>query len=330
MTKRVTRRTFLKGTAAVAGVAAGAGLVRGPMVLAADNQAAGNAFYFLENNTKGKFSDKEVGWALDGKNYKSLAEMPSAPARMGGGGRIYIRVGNLASNKDGESYTDFIEYTHNAAGWFGNTTLVDEFVLPLTIELFNADEKRWKVGITESRSKIFEAYKKDVNEDYQGCVKGTQRIVSPCRADFGPGKKFEKYFDKYIAEIWDKYATEKVENGWTKKVVDGALTFLGPKGEKEICASKPSTRDAFLGTGVLGGLPKFCAAINRHVLGEPEYWADPSKFYSAAPANFYAKFWHEHGINNKAYGFCYDDVSQQDTLVQFPKPVKLVIGVSWD
>ena len=108
------------------------------------------------------------------------------------------------------------------------------------------------------------------------------------------------------------------------------MTFTGPDGKKEVCPKKPSTRDAFLGTGVLGGLPKFCAAINRHILGEPEYWMDPSKWYKSGPANFYAKFWHDHSIDHKAYGFRYDDVAQQDTLVHFEKPTKLIITINWD
>ena len=181
-----------------------------------------------------------------------------------------------------------------------------------------------KIGITESRSALFEAAKKELPKEFQSCIKGTQRIVSPCRADFDKGKPYAKYFDQYIDEVWGKYASEKTENGWTKKVVGTALTFTGPKGEKEVCPRKPTTREAFLGQGIMSGLPKFCAAINRHVLGEPEYWKDPSKYYLAAPANYYAKFLHDHSINHKSYGFCYDDVNGQDTLLHSVKPVRLI------
>ncbi|HLX61500.1 MAG TPA: beta-1,3-glucanase family protein [Planctomycetota bacterium] len=291
---------------------------------------SGAGFYQFVNNTGGKFSDAQISWTLDGgKTFKTLADAKEAPAKMGGGGRLYIKL-----EANGETYKDFIEFTHGGAGWFGNTTLVDEFVIPLTIELFNADGKSRKVGIVEPRSALFAAFKKEAPAEFQDCVKGTQRIVSPCRATFDKGKTNGKYFDKYIDEVWDKFATEaKTPGGWTGKVVNGALIFTDPSGKTSkgtTCSRKPTTQEAFLGSGVLGGLPQICAAINRHVLAEPENWNNPAKFYPEAPANFYAKFWHAHSIDSKAYGFCYDDVAQQDTLVHFPKPIKLVITIGWD
>ena len=206
---------------------------------------------------------------------------------------------------------------------------MDEFVIPLTIELFDADGKAGKVGITESRSALFEAAKKELPKEFQSCIKGTQRIVSPCRTDFNKGQANGNYFDKYVDEVWEKYATEKTENGWTKKVVNGALTFTGG-GKTFTCGKKPTTQEALLGTGPLGSSPAFCSAVNRHVLGEPEYWNDPSKYYLAAPANYFAKFFHDHSIDHKAYGFCYDDWNKQDTLLHYVKPTKLIITLYWD
>lgn len=287
------------------------------------------AFYHFVNNTGGKFTDAQISWTLDGKTYHTLAESKEAPAKMGGGGRMYIKI-----DANGESYKDFIEFTHNNTGWYGNTTLVDEFVIPLTIELFEAGGKSRKVGIAEPRSALFEAFKKEVPAEFQSCVKGPQRIVSPCRADFDKGKANGTYFDKYIDEVWEHFATEtKTPGGWTGKVVNGALIFTNPSGKAEkgfTCPRKPTTQEAFLGSGPLGGLPQICAAINRHILAEPENWKDAAKFYPVAPGNYYAKFWHAHSIDGKAYGFCYDDVAQQDTLVHFAKPTKLVITINWD
>jgi hypothetical protein len=327
-----TRRDFLK----VAG-ATGAGLVLAPTILAAAKKGAdapaagGPPFYEFVNNTKGKFSDDKIFYTFDGKTYTSMAESKTAPARMGGGGRIYFCLGGPSKQTGNGQYADFIEYTHGNTGWYGNTTLVDEFIIPFTIELFSAGGAHGKVGIEEPRTKLFEAFAKESPKEWHTCIKGTDRIVSPCRADFGRGKQYENYFAKYIDEIWEKYATKKVENGWTKEVVGTALTFTPSGGGKpEVCPSKPKSTDAFLGEGIIQNNPHFCGAINRHVLGEPEFWRDPSKFYLSDPCNHYSKFWHAHSLLHKAYGFSYDDAMQQDTLLHYTDPVKLVVTINWD
>ncbi len=53
-------------------------------------------------------------------------------------------------------------------------------------------------------------------------------------------------------------------------------------------------------------------ALNRHVATLPASRASrpPAQFYTAAPANYYAKFWHDNAIDRLlAYGFPYDDVA---------------------
>ena len=39
--------------------------------------------------------------------------------------------------------------------------------------------------------------------------------------------------------------------------------------------------------------------------------SDPAQFYQAAPANYYAQFWHANAIDAVAYGFPYDDDAGQ-------------------
>jgi Beta-1,3-glucanase len=301
-------------------------LIFSPSLFAADDAPAN--FYSIVNNTNGKFTDEQVSWTLNGKTFTPLSQSSGAPAKMGGGGRLYIKL----TGNDGETYKDFIEFSHNKAGWFGNTTQVDAFVIPMTLEVFDADGTSKKVGITESRTALFQAFKKETPAEFQSCVEGTKQIVSPHRADFRPGKTNADYYTKYIDDVWQTYATEtKTPGGWTGQVVDGALIFTPPNGGKPFkCPRKPTSEEAFLGSGILGGLPVFCAAINRHVLADPADWHNRDKYYLAGPANFYAKFWHDHSINGKAYGFCYDDVNQQDTLIHAPKPTKVVITVNWD
>jgi hypothetical protein len=117
---------------------------------------------------------------------------------------------------------------------------------------------------------------------------------------------------------------------WIGQVVQGALTFTPIDGGKSIgCARKPNTQEIFLGTGVLSSNPQFCAAINRHVLADPAVWKNAAKFYQAEPCNWYAKFFHEHSLDHKAYGFCYDDVSEQAAFFS-GKGQKVIVTLYWD
>jgi hypothetical protein len=289
-------------------------------------------FYQFINATR-KFTDTQISWSFGERGpYTSFAQARNAPPKIGGGGRMYFKIEVPAV--DGgkpQIYKDFIEFTHNRIGWYGNTTQVDEFVIPLAIELFAADGSSQKCGIIESRASLFAAFKRDAPREFQSCVKGTERIISPCRADFQKGKPNADYFDKYIDEVWAMYATEKkTRGGWTGKVVDGSLIFSKPGKKDYVLHRKPTTQDAFLGQNGLAKSPEFCAAINRHVLADPGDWRDAATYYKAEPYNFYAKFFHDHSLRHLAYGFCYDDFNQQAAYFAARNPIKLVVTIYWD
>ncbi len=86
-------------------------------------------------------------------------------------------------------------------------------------------------------------------------------------------------------------------------------------------------------TGCAGSMasnPSMCAALNRHTAHLPRtQWEDPAQYYKAAPANYYAKFWHDHAINKLAYGFPYDDVAGQSSFVSHGDPQWLIVAVGW-
>jgi hypothetical protein len=321
MTNRMTRRSFLKGASLVAAGALSATLGRA-------NDAADELKYKFVNQTNGKFSDEQCFWSLDGgKEWHSFAKEPTVRCPTGNG-RVYFRLGAAPKNFDDfEAYWDFIEYAYAKGTWHGNTTQVDAFCIPMTIELGNK-----KLGITESRGKLFEAFRKDCPKEFADCVKGDWWIRSPCRAGFGKDGPNGKYFDKYVNEVWDLYAQEKKtpSGKWTGRVVEGVLTFTPADGGKAIsCSRKPTTQEVFLGTAVLAENPQFCAAINRHVLADPADWKNAAKFYQAEPCNCYAKFFHEHSIDHKAYGFCYDDVSEQAAFFSGQGDA-VIVTLYWD
>jgi hypothetical protein len=135
--------------------------------------------------------------------------------------------------------------------------------------------------------------------------------------------------------VWEMYAQEKKtpSGKFLGKVVQGALTFTpldGGKGSKPYtCASKPSTQDIVLGEGVFRNNPAFAGAFNRHVAADPADWKNPAKFYQAEPCNWYARYLHEHSFGHKAYGFSYDDASEQAPFFS-AKGSEVVVTLYWD
>ncbi len=263
-------------------------------------------FYQFVNATGGAFTDAQISYTIDGKTH-TLAESKSAPAALHGGGRI-----NFAVQNDKGTWKDFIEFTHGGGIWNGNTTYVDAFVIPFTIELFKADGTSQKMGISQSRKIIFDLFKQQAPPEFQSCLVGDQRIASPFQVSMGIGKPNEHYFDKYVDEIWAMYATPKtLPSGWTGKVENGALTFSKPGQKDYVLTRKPTTKEILLGQAEMGKSADMCSAFNRHVFADPGDWRNPATYYKTLPYNFYAKFWHEHTLDGKAYGFCYDDFAGQ-------------------
>ncbi len=112
-------------------------------------------------------------------------------------------------------------------------------------------------------------------------------------------------------------------------------------------ARAPTTPEALLGIGVLNdatgqapGTPGYdkqlqiqaqmCAAINRHIVDDPAHWSNSSYFYPAGQAaNWYARFWHDHGANGLAYGFAYDDVWSYSSSLHTEAPTTATITIGW-
>ncbi|HWB59433.1 MAG TPA: beta-1,3-glucanase family protein [Chthoniobacteraceae bacterium] len=292
---------------------------------AASGSATSNPgdFYQFVNATGGAFTDDQISYTIDGQTF-TMAQAKSHPIVNKPAQRITFKLTNAQG-----TYSDFIEYTQNAS-WNGNTSYVDAFALPMTIELFKADGSSQIMGIKESRKALFELFKKQAPPEFQACVDGDRRIGSPRKGDMGDGKPHADYFDKYVDEIWATYATPKtLPDGWTGKVENGALIFSKPGEKDKTLPRKPTTKEILQGSGILGGSPGFCAAFNRHVAADPGDWFDPTKFYQQLPYNFYAKFWHEHTVDGKAYGFCYDDFAGQASYMSSPA-TKLIITFYWD
>ena len=62
---------------------------------------------------------------------------------------------------------------------------------------------------------------------------------------------------------------------------------------------------------------------------DPANYQNPSAYYKNGTYNYYSKFLHEHSVNNFSYGFCYDDVNDQSTLLHYTNPTALILDLKW-
>jgi len=215
---------------------------------------------------------------------------------------------------------DWYEFTYNDGGVWINTTQVDDFGLPLLLDVWG-DGKNFhqQTGLTETHEALLAEYTDEVPAELQVPLQTQLRIMAPGKSTFDVGQPNEHCFDDYANQIWQQYSnsTLSMDAGgrhFAGQVMNGDLTFNEVDDSGKIVAGgsyivhKPTTQDIFgckgtLATGNSTELAleaQICAAFNRHVMEDSTLWAEPSAWYLGAPANYYARFWHTHGVNGLA------------------------------
>ncbi len=281
-------------------------------------------FRFL-NRTNGKYQDGEVFWSFKSgaiSEVHSIAEQDTYDMPANASGRLYFYLcaaGDASCSADPtkSKYFDFIEHTIGAHQYNGNTTRVDAFGLKVAMRLHCSDGFDRAVGedyatFMEDRAVTFQKFIDAVPDEFKPLAQppfAPYRIVEPGRGGFDAGGANAHYYDSIVDAIWSA-------NGIT-------IAKPGPNGSG------------------LGSYPDLSAAIYRHVGGvagsfdangklvNKKLWADSSTFYTSAPANYYARFWHEHALDGKAYGFPYDDVGGYSSYVSHANPEYLLVAVGW-
>ncbi|MEV6013861.1 glycoside hydrolase family 64 protein, partial [Streptomyces sp. NPDC051976] len=250
------------------------------------------------NRTNGQYPDSQVYWSFNGQTH-SIAEQPYLDMPANSAGRMYFYLGSPNSK-----YFDFIEFTVGANVFNGNTTRVDAFGLPIAMRLHTKDGYDVKVGetqqvFTESRNQLFQDFVDAVPQEFKvlAQTQAPYRIIAPgSDPTFQAGGANANYFTNYANSVGVNAATS----------------------------------DIFGCAGPLADQPGECAALNRHVATLPQsQWSDPGQYYEGAPANYYAKFWHDHAIDNLAYGFPYDDYAGQSSFITHGDPQWLEVAVGW-
>ena len=197
------------------------------------------------------------------------------------------------------------------------------------------------VGDIGTRDEIFAAFTAGAPDAFKTVV-NDKRIMAPCKATFNVGQPYANYFDAYINEFWTKYTNEDLvfncEGGTFTGRVEGNRMRFTKSGDSTVhYVDKPTTQDMLEGKGAFDRgtstekviEAQLCAAFNRGVATEPSKWNKPSQYYQGSIYNYYAGFFHKHSVVGLAYGFCYDDVNDQSTLLQYDYSDALVIDLKW-
>jgi Beta-1,3-glucanase len=307
-----------------------------PTALAAATQSM--MFSFV-NQTNGKYPDSQVFWSVQGKTadgtqvneVHSIAEQATYDMPPLSSARMYFALAANAAavqTSGNTSYYDFIEFNIGRSSasqpynFNGDTTRVDAFGLKTAIKLHCGDGTDIARGedygtFLEDRAVTFQKYLSEVPAEFNasGAQVAPYRIVEPGSAGFGAGGANANYFQSYIDTVW-------ANNNIDVSLVPKPTPFL---------------------SFTTNQLPDLSAAMERHVadaagtfttdghLVNPQFWANTpsSAFYPAAAANFYAKFWHTHGIGGFAYGFPYDDVGGHSSDIGCNSPTYLVVAIGW-
>ncbi|MBB5059284.1 hypothetical protein HDF16_004007 [Granulicella aggregans] len=278
-----------------------------------------------------------------------------------------------ATDPNIKTHYDWYEFTTglNADGTpniFVNTTQVDQFGLPLLLDVWDATPEinvagvvtnHGQTGITESVATIDAEYAAQTPAAFHLNPVSNLRIPAPAKDTFAAGGANDTYFDSYVNSVWSYFAT----NTLTLSLNNGSREFVGNTTatqfqfvEKNLnngayvggnyVVGKPTTPEILACDGVFNndgnngkGGPQaggtlaievqLCAAFNRHVVETPAQWTVPADFYLAAPANYYAQFWHNHSVEGLAYGFPYDDASGFSSTIQSSHTQHMAFGIGW-
>lgn len=244
---------------------------------------------------------------------------------------------------------DWSEFTFNDYGLWLNSTQVDQFAVPHTVSVTGDDGTTATTGALKDggRQNIIDTVEKTKGYE-KTVVRGADgevlRVLSPGKAT-GVDAMSATYLDAYIDEAWAAYTTTKLtvvpfahepETKFFGTTSGNELVFTDTAGEEVARFAKPTTANVWDCDGalaapndhVVGPISRtLCAALHRGTLGEStqEPVTDAGRFYQRDLTNHYSAIVHANMRDGKAYGFAFDDVTGQESLVHSGGPVRASI-----
>jgi len=283
-------------------------------------------FKFL-NRSNGALTDSQIYWSFQNSNagineLHSILEQDTYDMPANSSGRMYFYVvtnppdpAGSASSPRTSKYYDFIEFTIGADTYNGNTTRVDAFGLKIANRLHCADGYDAVIGedyatFAQSRDATFAEFIAEVPAEFAHLAQppfAPYRIVQPGAGQFKTGGTYEHYYDSWVDQLW----------------ASNNITVAKP-GANCNPIQQPTLSAACYRHVGLGALNPDGTLKNGNTL-----WQDGTTFYPVAPADYYAKFWHDHAQNGKAYGFPYDDVGSWSSYISHKNPQYMLVAIGW-
>jgi hypothetical protein len=208
-----------------------------------------------------------------GRLYLALDSPLNIQFNTAGDGSVGIAFPDINNPGDASVGHDFdwIEFAVvNNAIWC-NTTQVDMFGIPLTLQLYQGGAGGYSLnseaGVTESAQALREAFAAEVPAEFQPLVV-PHRIKAPIHDALGSSG----YFDAYIDAVWAQYRTADLvipsaSGTYTGRVgLDGRLAFRRPGDGATyyVCGQKPTVES----TNV-----RWCVIYNALVVRKLKAWA---------------------------------------------------------
>jgi hypothetical protein len=307
----------------------------------------------LSDNGADGFADLSIPLAADGDTQLSIPADMSGRIYFAAADKLKFKVvsdgagnpalqfpaGWVTSDPSFAVLHDWIEFTNNGGGMFCNTTMVDQFSVPLAISLTgSAGTQTTGTLVAGGRDAIFAAIAG--NPDYAGLVLGGDlRVIAPGHG-IDAGVFSPTYYDSYINSVWSQYTGSPLSistnaGTFTGQVSGDTLVFGGGVAS----FAKPTTQNIFYCNGALAapndGITGPVAAVlgagfNRSTLltdaNQPD--TDAGTFYGGSVTNHYAQAMHANSADGRAYGFPFDDVSNFAAAVQDGAPTSMTVTLT--
>jgi hypothetical protein len=239
---------------------------------------------------------------------------------------------------------DWSEFTLNDAGLWLNSSQVDMFAVPHVVSVQGGDGRTLKTGEVKpgGRQRVIDAIKaqpgfeKTVYTRADGTV---LRVLAPGKAADG-GLFSATYLDPYITSAWNAYTGrtltvvpfgDRPDTRFFGRTSGNVMNFTDASGRTVASFTKPSTANVWGCDGALGApndlvvgpiARTLCAALHRSTLGtlDTQPSGTAADFYQGTLTNHYSRLIHENMVDGKAYGFAFDDVQAQESLVHSGDP----------